>query len=104
MSTLALKPKISQEQIDQFHREGFLMVEDVFTDADLQPVIDEVSAEIDVRARELVASGELSRTYEEDDFERRLARISTETDKVALSIWNGQLAGPHRCDHAAIDQ
>ncbi|MCW3061676.1 MAG: Protein involved in biosynthesis of mitomycin antibiotics/polyketide fumonisin, partial [Capsulimonas sp.] len=94
MSTLAMKTKLSPEQIAQFHREGYLMVEDVFTDADLQPVIDEVSEEIDVRAREMVAAGELSRTYEEEDFEHRLAKISAETDKVALSIWNGQLSGP----------
>jgi ectoine hydroxylase-related dioxygenase (phytanoyl-CoA dioxygenase family) len=89
-----LKHTLSQEQIERFHREGYLVVEDVFTDADLQPVIDEISAEIDVRARELVASGELSQTYEEYGFERRLALISRETDKVALSIWNGNLSGP----------
>ena len=94
MNTTMPKARLSQEQIDSFHREGFLMVEDVFTDADLQPVIDEVSEEIDIRARELVANGELSRSYAEEDFEHRLAKISQETDKVALSIWNGQLAGP----------
>ncbi|BDI29908.1 hypothetical protein CCAX7_19590 [Capsulimonas corticalis] len=94
MSTLAMNTKLSQEQIAQFHREGYLMVGDVFTEADLQPVIDEVSEEIDIRARELVASGELSQTYEGEDFEYRLAKISAETDKVALGIWNGQLAGP----------
>ncbi|WP_348223782.1 phytanoyl-CoA dioxygenase family protein [Capsulimonas sp.] len=94
MSTLAMKTKLSPEQVAQFHREGYLMVEDVFTDADLQPVIDEVSEEIDIRAREMVASDELSQTYEDQDFEHRLAKISAETDKVALSIWNGQLSGP----------
>src|SRR5580704_1611766 len=94
MSALALKPKLSKEQVDRFHREGYLMVEDVFTKADLQPVIDEVSEEIDRRARELVTFGDLSRTFEQYDFEHRLAKISAETDKVALSIWNGQLSGP----------
>ena len=94
MSTLTLEKKLSQEQLDAFHREGYLVVENVFSDADLQPVIDEIKEEIDLRARELVASGELSRTYEELDFEHRLARISQETDKVAVSIWNGKLAGP----------
>ncbi|MEO7718918.1 MAG: phytanoyl-CoA dioxygenase family protein [Capsulimonas sp.] len=89
-----MKTKLSPEQVAQFHREGYLMVEDVFTDADLQPVIDEVSEEIDIRAREMVASDELSQTYEDQDFEHRLAKISAETDKVALSIWNGQLSGP----------
>jgi len=90
----SFEKKLSQEQIDTFHREGYLIVEDVFTDADLQPVIDEIKQEIDVRARELVASGELSRAYEEFDFQRRLSMISRETDKVAVSIWNGKLSGP----------
>ena len=86
--------KLTQDQLDRFHREGYLVVEDVFSDATLQPVIDEIREEIDVRARDLVASGELSQTFEELNFEHRLARISQETDKVALAIWNGKLSGP----------
>jgi ectoine hydroxylase-related dioxygenase (phytanoyl-CoA dioxygenase family) len=81
-------------KLAEFHREGYLVVEELFSDADLQPVIDEIAAELDARARDLVARGALSRTYEEADFEHRLARISAETDQVALSLWNGALAGP----------
>lgn len=94
MSDHAVKYKLTQEQLDHFHREGYLVVEDVFTEATLQPVIDEIKEEIDARARELAAAGELSRTYEELDFEHRLAKISAETDKAAVSIWNGKLSGP----------
>ena len=86
--------RLTQEQIDAFHREGYLVVDNVFTDEELQPVIDEIKDEIDVRARELVASGELSQTFEELDFGHRLAMISRETDKVAVTIWNGKLSGP----------
>ena len=82
------------DQLAQFERDGYLIVPNLFTDADLQPVIDEISGEVDGRARELVAAGELSRAYEEEGFETRLAHISRETDKVALSIWDGTLAGP----------
>ena len=42
----------------------------------------------------LVAKGELSQPYDECGFETRLARISSETDKIAVSIWNGILHGP----------
>jgi len=94
MSNQAFGLKLSQEQLDEFHREGYLVVENVFSDAELQPVIDEIKEEIDIRARELVASGELSQTYEDLDFEHRLTKISEETDQVAVSIWNGKLAGP----------
>jgi phytanoyl-CoA hydroxylase len=85
---------LSQSQLDFFQGEGYLVVERVFDDADLQPVIDEVTAAIDERAEALVESGELSRTYAEFPFETRLAQISRETDKVARSIWDGRLSGP----------
>lgn len=86
--------RLTGAQLEEFYREGYLVVENLFSNDDLQPVIAEITDEIDTRARALVAAGELSRTYEEYDFEHRLAHISGETDKVALSIWNGNLAGP----------
>jgi ectoine hydroxylase-related dioxygenase (phytanoyl-CoA dioxygenase family) len=85
--------KLSTAQIAEFHREGYLVVEDLFADADLRPVIDEIEAEIDRRARGLVASGDLSRAYEEEGFETRLSRITAETEKLYWSISSGKLAG-----------
>jgi hypothetical protein len=85
---------LTSKQVGQFDQEGFLVVDDVFTEADFQPVRDEITAEIDRRAASLLASGELSRDYAEEDFEHRLTRISAETDKIAVAIWNGTLAGP----------
>jgi ectoine hydroxylase-related dioxygenase (phytanoyl-CoA dioxygenase family) len=82
------------EQIEHFHREGYVMAPDIFMDADLQPVRDEITAEIDRRARDLVKQGVLTDTYAEHPFETRLAQISRETDQVARSIWNGVLSGP----------
>ena len=93
MQTMTREP-LTDGQLEFFHQEGYLVAEDVFTEAELQPVVAEITEAIDVRARELVASGELSRSYEELPFETRLAAISRETDKVALSIWNGTLSGP----------
>lgn len=85
---------LTPQQLAHFHCEGYLVAEGLFTDADLQPVIDEITAEVDRRAAELVAAGELSRSYREEPFETRLTRISAETDKVAVGIWNGILNGP----------
>ncbi len=85
---------LSPEQVDFFHREGYLVVPQLFTDRDLQPVIDEINQEIDRLAAQLLAQGRLSRTYSQEGFERRLAKISQETDQVARAIWGGMLAGP----------
>lgn len=94
MSTAQMLSGLSDRQREQFDREGYLVVEDVFDDATLQPVIDEITETITRRAEELVAAGELSSTFADADFEHQLAFISRETDKVALSIWNGGLSGP----------
>lgn len=85
---------LNADQLERFERDGYVVAEGLFTDADLQPVIDEISDEVDRRAKELVAQGALSHDYAEMGFERRLAEISRETDRVALSIWNGNLSGP----------
>jgi len=86
--------KLTDEQIARFHDQGYLVVEDVLSDADLQPAIDDVQEYIDRRAAELVEAGELSRDYAELDFEHRLAAISRETDRIANEMWNGTLHGP----------
>jgi ectoine hydroxylase-related dioxygenase (phytanoyl-CoA dioxygenase family) len=86
--------RLRPEQTEFFHREGYLVLEDLFDDADLQPAIDDIHRAIDAKAAELVAGGALARSYAELDFEHRLAAISRETDQVALGLWNGVLSGP----------
>ena len=96
---------LSERQVEHFHCEGYLIVEDVFPDADLQPVVEEIADEINRRAGMLVDAGALSRTYAEAGFERQLAQISRETDELAVSIWNGVLSGPgifHMLSHPRL--
>ena len=85
---------MSPAQVRHFHDHGYVVVQDLIPPADLQPVIDELTSEIDKRANALVAAGDLTRTYAEEGFETRLAKISRETNKLAVSIWNGLLHGP----------
>lgn len=87
-------PGLSAEQREHFFEHGYVMVPDVFTDADLQPVIDEVSATVDHLARDAVKAGKLSRDYAEYDFEHRLAMISRETGAIASAMWNANLTLP----------
>ena len=85
---------LTREEIETFHKEGCLVVEDLFSESDLLPVIDEISDEILVRARRLAAEGKLRSTYEQLGFERQLAAIDQEADTLLPEISSGALSGP----------
>ena len=103
MSILSINPGITgntiqfrlrDRQLQHFADEGYLIVENLFTDAELQPVIDEISADLDQRCREAVAKGELSQTYEEYDFEHRLTHVDAENRNISKSMWDMKLVLP----------
>jgi hypothetical protein len=85
---------ITEEQKSTFLEQGYLLLTDVIPESYLNDVVDELNEEIDRRAVKLVKKGELSELYAEEGFETRLAKISQETPKLAVSIWNGVLHGP----------
>jgi hypothetical protein len=84
---------LSEAQVAGFHREGYLVVQDLLTREDLQPVIDEICEAVDQHASALVEEGVLSRTYAEEGFETRLTRITAETERLYWAISSGKLAG-----------
>ncbi len=94
MPTAGADRGLTDAQQATFHDQGYLIVEDLFDDADLRPAIDDITAYIDRRAAELIAQGELSHDYAELDFAHRLAAISEQTKIIAHEMWNGTLHGP----------
>ena len=88
--------KLSQTQIDRFHEEGYLQMNDVLAPADINPVIWEFEGIIDRRARELCTQGRLTALYEREPFDRRIARLAVEEESIA-----GQL-GPTVARGAAM--
>ena len=74
--------KLTQSQIDHFEQEGYVLLEGVLTDSDLDPVIEEYIDHIDRRALELFAEGKISQLHEEAPFDRRLALICREDDGI----------------------
>jgi phytanoyl-CoA hydroxylase len=85
---------LSSEQLAQFDREGYVVLEKLFTDNDLQVVIEEISQDLDKRAREAAANGELSRSYEEYDFEHRLTHINRDNKRIAKTMWDMKVVLP----------
>ena len=94
MTSDTLQLRLSDRQVQHFEDEGYLVIEDLFTDAELQPVIDEISADLDKRCREAVAQGKLSRTYEEYDFEHRLTHVDAENKEISKSMWDMKVVLP----------
>jgi ectoine hydroxylase-related dioxygenase (phytanoyl-CoA dioxygenase family) len=94
MDSPTTTPVISEEELAFFHSEGYLVVPDIFADHDLQPVIDEITSQLDDLARAAVKAGTLSRTYEEFDFDHRLAMINRETPEIAKAMWNTNVVLP----------
>lgn len=86
--------QLTEAELHQFEHEGYVVAEEILPPDELQPVIDELTHEIDVRAHELLAEGELTDLHADAGFETRLALLSRETSAVADAIWSGVLHGP----------
>jgi hypothetical protein len=74
--------KLSEQQIEQFNEEGFLIVESALQNSDLEAVIQEYATHIDRQAQKLYAEGKISQRYEHEPFERRLACICEENTEI----------------------
>ncbi len=94
MPATQLQFRLDERQTRHFGEEGYLIIERLFRDEELQPVIDEISADLDRRCREAVAAGTLSRTYSEYDFEHRLAHVDRENQAISKSMWDNKVALP----------
>jgi len=89
-----LEYTLTEAQERQFEEEGYLVLQDIFTDAELQVVIDAITKDLDTKAKAAVAEGKLSRDYAEYDFEHRLAKVNEEDKKIASSMWDQQVVLP----------
>ena len=85
---------LTTQQIQQFHTDGFLVVEDVIGPEMLTELEAGITAEIDRLAAKAVAEGELSQEYADLPFDTRLTAITKETPKVIGRITDGALAIP----------
>lgn len=65
---------------EQFAAQGYLVVEDVLTDADLQPLWSEYARVLDALVARLQAEGKLQSAHAELDFGERIARVLAESD------------------------
>lgn len=64
----------------------FLIAEDVLTEADLQPVIDELVEEIDKRAQRLYGEGKIAELHEDAPFDKRYVLLHDQYAEIGKSF------------------
>lgn len=74
--------QLTVEQKSAFEEQGFLLVEGALTDDDIDPVINEYTSYIDLRARDLYNEEKISSLYDDQPFTRRLAHICREFSDI----------------------
>lgn len=78
---------LTPEQIEFFHREGYLHLPNALQMADLAPLQTELEGIVEATARRLQAAGRIDRNYAELPFERRLIPLA-QADASALADIN----------------
>ncbi len=86
--------KLTDRQVAAFRDEGVLVAEEVVTEADLAPVIDEYAEWIDQRARALQAEGKITDLHAEEPFARRFASLYAQSPEIGHGIDIMQMRGP----------
>ncbi len=69
-------PGLTQEQVETFHEQGYLHVEDALRPEDLDPVQEELEGIVDRSAKRLLAEGKIGSDFAELGFEKRLIRLA----------------------------
>ena len=88
---------LSDDQLDSFQRNGYLVVEHVLDDSDLAPLEREYSGLLDVLANRLYQQGEIDSAYAEFDFTERFARVVAQYPEcidrmnISLPLDNGEI-------------
>ena len=83
---------LTSTQLEQFHREGYLLVENLFDpQSDIDPIIAEYEGVLDTLADELHAQGQIPSTYAELPFGQRLIAINNASGKVQAQYFDFSL-------------
>ncbi|MFD0714601.1 phytanoyl-CoA dioxygenase family protein [Paenibacillus sp. GCM10027626] len=78
--------RLTMDQVIRYQTEGCLIVDEVLSAADLQPVIEELNEVIDQRARQMLAEGRLKELHETEPFERRLALLQEQCPDIGKGM------------------
>jgi hypothetical protein len=86
---------LTKAQVGQYFDDGFLIVEDLFDRADLQPVMDEIDGIVDDLAERLYAAGKIQDKHADKGFYTRLTALEHEYKGAAVLVHINGWLGPH---------
>lgn len=78
--------QLSKQQLEQYFEDGFLIVEDVFKPAELQPAMDDIADLVDQFADRLYTAGRITDKHADKDFHHRLAAIEKEHPETSVLV------------------
>lgn len=85
---------LTEQQVRTFRADGVVVVEDLLTDGDLAPVIDEYTAWVDRRAADLASDGKLADLCAGAPFERRLGLLYSQVSGITQGMDIMEARGP----------
>ena len=78
-------PTLDQASVDQFHREGYTVVEDLLDEErDIRPLVNEYTALLDKLATRWHAEGRLASSYADLSFGKRLIQVLREVGESSI--------------------
>ena len=99
---------LSDDQLDSFQRNGYLVIEPVLDDSDLEPLEREYAALLDELANRLYQQGEIDSAYAEFDFTERFARVVAQYPEcidrmnISLPLENGEIDADRYQAHTVL--
>lgn len=82
--------QLTNEQVKQFFDEGFLIVEDFFSQEQLQSCRNDIEAMVDDLAKKLYAAGKIQDLHEECGLFERLTELDKEFPGAAILLFKSQ--------------
>ncbi|RKN65156.1 phytanoyl-CoA dioxygenase family protein [Paenibacillus ginsengarvi] len=85
---------LTMEQVIRFQTEGYLIAENVFTEEDMRPLIEEIESFIEERAQQFYKEGRITNLYPDEPFERRFALLYEQCPDINRKFDIMHLLGP----------
>jgi len=85
---------LSQQQLEQYAQDGFLILPEFFSARELKAVIEEINGLVDRLAERLYAAGKIGDRHADAGFETRLTLLDQEYPGAAVLIHIGGILGP----------